>query len=149
MVSLCLPSDVLSQHLPSYLAFSYLGRGLSLHRCSNKAQPLLPPAAMDRTKVGPKGATPRPRSGVVTKSARLQWHRSGLEELPGTQGQGQQQKGATPRPRSGSRQELPHVQGASGGPRGSIPCSRLGGLAMRRYPSSKVRSSGCPLLEQM
>ena len=32
MVSVCLPSDALSQHLPSYLGFSYLG-------C--KAQPLL------------------------------------------------------------------------------------------------------------
>ena len=41
MVSVCLPSDVLSQHLPSYLGFSYLGRGVSLHGCSRKAQPLL------------------------------------------------------------------------------------------------------------
>ena len=41
MVSVCLPSDALSQHLPSYLGFSYLGRGLSLHGCSSKAQPLL------------------------------------------------------------------------------------------------------------
>ena len=31
MVSVCLPSDALSQHLPSYLGFSYLGRGVSLH----------------------------------------------------------------------------------------------------------------------
>ena len=41
MVSLCLPSDALSQHLPSYLGFSYLGLGVSLHGCSSKAQPLL------------------------------------------------------------------------------------------------------------
>ena len=41
MVSLCLPSDALSEHLPSYLGFSYLGRGVSLHGCSGKAQPLL------------------------------------------------------------------------------------------------------------
>ena len=41
MVSLCLPSDALSQHLPSYLDFSYLGHGVSLHGCSSKAQPLL------------------------------------------------------------------------------------------------------------
>ena len=41
MVSVCLPSDALLQHLPSYLGFSYLGRGVSLHRCSRKAQPLL------------------------------------------------------------------------------------------------------------
>ena len=41
VVSVCLPSDALSQHLPSYLGFSYLGRGLPLHSCSSKAQPLL------------------------------------------------------------------------------------------------------------
>ena len=31
MVLVCLPSDALLQHLPSYLGFSYLGRGVSLH----------------------------------------------------------------------------------------------------------------------
>ena len=41
MVSVCLPCDALSQHLPSYLGFSYLGRGASLHGFSSKAQPLL------------------------------------------------------------------------------------------------------------
>ena len=41
MVSVCLPSDALSQHLPSYLGFSYLGRRVSLHGYSSKAQPLL------------------------------------------------------------------------------------------------------------
>ena len=41
MVSVCLPSDALLQHLPSYLGFSYLGRGVSLHSNSSKAQPLL------------------------------------------------------------------------------------------------------------
>ena len=41
MVSVYLPSDALLQHLPSYLGFSYLGRGVSLHGCSSKVQPLL------------------------------------------------------------------------------------------------------------
>ena len=41
MVLVCLPFDALLQHLPSYLGFSYLGRGVSLHSCSCKAQPLL------------------------------------------------------------------------------------------------------------
>ena len=40
-VSVCLPSDALLQHLLSYLDFSYLGRGVSLHSCACKAQPLL------------------------------------------------------------------------------------------------------------
>ena len=42
MVSVCLPSDALSQYLPSYLGFFfYLGCGVTLHGCSSKAQPLL------------------------------------------------------------------------------------------------------------
>ena len=41
MVSVCLLSDALLQHLPSYLGFSYLGRGVSIHGCSSKAQLLL------------------------------------------------------------------------------------------------------------
>ena len=38
---MCLLSDALLQHRPSYLGFSYLGHGVSLHGCSSKAQPLL------------------------------------------------------------------------------------------------------------
>ena len=41
MVSVCLPSDAVSQHLLSYLGFSYLGCGVSLHGCSSKVQQLL------------------------------------------------------------------------------------------------------------
>ena len=41
MVSVCLPSDALLQHLPSYLGFSYLGHGVFLQVCSRKAQLLL------------------------------------------------------------------------------------------------------------
>ena len=36
-----LPSDALLQDLPSYWGFSYFGRGVSLHVCPNKVQPLL------------------------------------------------------------------------------------------------------------
>ena len=38
---MCLPSDALLLHLPSYLGFSYLGHGVSLHGCSSKPQLLL------------------------------------------------------------------------------------------------------------
>ena len=55
--------------------------------------------------------------------------------------EGRRPRGATPSPRSGG------CAGA-GGPRGAIPRSRSGRAAVRRYPSSKVRSSGCALLEQ-
>ena len=41
MVSVCLPSDALSKHLPSSLGFSYLRRGVSLHGSSSRARPLL------------------------------------------------------------------------------------------------------------
>ena len=41
MVLVCLPSDSLLQHLPSYMGFSYLGCGVTLHGCSSKAQLLL------------------------------------------------------------------------------------------------------------
>ena len=41
MASVCLPSDALLQHLHSFLGFSYLGHGISLHGRSSKAQPLL------------------------------------------------------------------------------------------------------------
>ena len=40
MVSVGLPSDALPQHLPSYLGFSYLGRGVSFYSCSSKAPSL-------------------------------------------------------------------------------------------------------------
>ena len=41
VVSVYLPSDSLSQCLPSYLGFSYLGRGVSLQGFLSKAQLLL------------------------------------------------------------------------------------------------------------
>ena len=41
VVSVCLPSDALSQCLPTYLGFSYLGCAVSLHRLSRKVQLLL------------------------------------------------------------------------------------------------------------
>ena len=78
----------------------------------------------------------------------------GRDELPDARGQGWRlggaipardqgrwPGGATPRPRSSGCT-------GTGGPRGAIPHSRSGGAAVRRYPSSKVRSSGCALLEQ-
>ena len=41
MVSVCLPSDALSQHLLSYLGFSYLEHRISLHSCPSNVQLLL------------------------------------------------------------------------------------------------------------
>ena len=66
----------------------------------------------------------------------------GWEELPHVQGQRRQPRGATTRPRSGGC-------AAAGRPRGATPRSRSGGVAVRKYPSSKARSSSCTLLEQL
>ena len=41
VLSACLPSNALCQRLPSYLVFSFLGCGVSLHGYSSKAQLLL------------------------------------------------------------------------------------------------------------
>ena len=65
----------------------------------------------------------------------------GQEDLTHTRGQGPWRGGATPRPRTGGCE-------GTGGPRGAIPHSKSGGAVVRRYPSSKVRSSGCALLDQ-
>ena len=51
--------DSLSQCLLSYLGFSYLGRGVSLHSCSSKAQPLL---LTSEAGVGPLSRCPCPRA---------------------------------------------------------------------------------------
>ena len=104
MGSVCLPSDALLQHLPSYLSFSYLGRGVSLQGYSSKVQPLLltldegyllttalpdlqrgiaplgPPAlAQPRLLghgVGPPGHCPWPRAwgSVVAPPTHHPWH---------------------------------------------------------------------------
>ena len=41
MVSVCLPSFDVSQHIPSYVGFSYLGHGVLLPGSSSKEQSLL------------------------------------------------------------------------------------------------------------
>ena len=83
---MCLPSDALLQHLPSYLGFSYLGRGVSLHGCSSKAQPVLLTldegylltAALPDLQRGiadslPAEAPKKPKNTVVGSLSLLQW----------------------------------------------------------------------------
>ena len=65
----------------------------------------------------------------------------GREELPLAGGQGPHLRGATLPPRSG-------CCAGTGGPRGATLRSRSERAAVRRFPSSKVRCSGCTLLEQ-
>ena len=78
-----------------------------------------------------RGQGQRPRSGVAAKSARLQQRRSSQEELP------------QPEARDNGQEEQPLSRsgGCPGarGPAGTIPHSRSGGAAVRRYPTFKVQ----------
>ena len=111
MVSVCLPSDALSQHLPFYLGFSYLGRGVSLQGCSSKAQPLLltldqwyllmaapsdlecggdplsPPAPVQPLLPRTWGCSPQPRFCAVRRSrcASVQQRKRGKQHPKGNQ----------------------------------------------------------------
>ena len=100
-------------------------------------------ATTDHAEAWPREATPHTRSGVAAERSHPtpEVRGGGREEPPHARGEGQWPRGATPRPRSGG------CAGA-GGPRGATPPSRSGGAAVRRYSSTKVRSSGCALLEQ-
>ena len=58
-----------------------------------------------------------------------------------------------PEARGGSREKQPHIQGvvaarAQEGLEELLHVQGQEGAAVRRYPSSKVRSNGCALLEQ-
>ena len=97
-----------------------------------------------------------PRKSVVVRSYPSPKVRGGSqEELPHVQGQGQMPRGAGPRRGQGQRPReatsCPRRSGYpdAGGSRGATPLSRSVGEAMRSYPSYKVRSSGCALLEQL
>ena len=91
----------------------------------------------------PRRANPCPRSVAEAERSypTSEVRGSGWEQIPHARGQGRWPGGPTPRPRSCG------CAGA-GGPRGAIPRWRSGRAAVRRYPSSKVRSNGCALLEQ-
>ena len=100
IVSVCLPSDALSQHLPSYLGFSYLGHGVLLHSYSSKVQPLL--LTLDKGYVL-MAAPPDLESGITDMSYPMPDVRGiGKDELPHAQGQGRRPRRATPLPRSGA-----------------------------------------------
>ena len=79
---------------------------------------------------------PRPRAEARRHYPPPEVRSSVWEALPYARCQGWRPGGATPRPRS-------RGCAGAGGPRGAVPCSMSGGAAVRRYPSSKVRSSAC------
>ena len=65
-----------------------------------------------------------------------------------------ERKNPTPKVRGGGPEEQPHVQGvvavrAQEGRGELLHVQGQEGWPVRRYPSSKIRSSGCTLLEQL
>ena len=110
MVSVCLPSDALLQHLPSYLGFSYLGRGVSLHGCSSKAQLLL--LTLDEgyllTTILPdlqRGIAPLGPPAIL--QARLQQYVN--RELPGVQAGFRKDRGTRDRKGRGTRDQVANI----------------------------------------
>ena len=69
----------------------------------------------------PRRVTPRPRSGAAAESARLRGLRNSREELPHVRGQRGRPRGDTQRPRSGAAT------------RGVTPHPKSGAAAGRRY----------------
>ena len=139
MVSVCLPSDALLEHLPSYLGFSYLGCGY-LHCCSSKAQLLLLTLNEEYllTAVLPDlqyGIVPlRP---PVPEQPWLLGH--GVAPLscrswPQAWGSSCGMSYSTFKVRRGGGEEIPLVQGKE-------QWLRFAGTAMKRYPTSKVRET--------
>ena len=111
---------------------------------------------------GRRGATPRPRSGVADGRR----YPMPLSPRPGAMGRRSysmppclrpgavaRRSNPMPKARGGGREDQPHVQGAVAAwvQEGLEELSHIEGqegVAVRRYPLSKVRSNGCALLEQ-
>ena len=130
MVSVCLPSEALLQHLPPYLGFSYFGQAAAAGALSAAERSHPTPKVRGRSQEDPmlkgrwpRGVTPRPRSEAAAESTRLRWHRNGREELPHVRGQGGRLRGDTQCLRSGAAT------------RGVILRLRSGAVARRSYPT--------------
>ena len=95
---------------------------------------------MDHAEARPREATPRPRSGAVTESARLCRHRSSREELPHVQGRGSG-RDKLPDPRGQGWQQRQATACPSSGQwtRRATTGSRSGEAAERSNPTSKER----------
>ena len=104
-------------------------------------------AATDRAEWWPRGATPHPRSEEATESARLQQHRSGLEEPHPTptprprSGAAAEMSYRTPKVRGGGQEDLPHARGQERQPRGATSRSRSGGCTGAGGPKAATPCS--------
>ena len=86
MVSVCLPSDALLQHLPSYLGFSYLGCGVSLHAQAHQLQGLHRSVAERSYPISEVRGSGREDQPHVHRAVAAQVQ-EGLEELSHVEGQ--------------------------------------------------------------
>ena len=125
-------------------------------RGRSREDPHAPGAAAKRSypTSGVRGSLGDCQTAKVQEWPRGDARGGGREELRPRRRSGAAAERSYPRPRSGAaaRGATPRPGSCgcagAGGPRGAIPFSRSGGVAVRRYPSSKVRSNGCALLEQ-
>ena len=163
MVSVCLPSDALLQHLPSYLGFSYLGRGVSLHGCASKTQPLfltldegylltttIPDLQHGIAPLGPPVPVQPPLLGLLLLATGPGYLYIPCSLFMITVKQFMAKTILEDFSQLYQVDSFTRSSGCAveGGPRGTIPRSRSGGPVVRRYPSSKVRSSSCARLEE-
>ena len=139
MVSVCLPSDALSKHLLSYWGFTSLGRGVCLHGCSSKVQPLL--LTLDVGYLLSAAPAGKRVKAVFSPSSMFSWQNS-ISLCPAlffhagvvSSSHAVQEWPLVAAQHRSSQEELPHVQGKE---------QRLcfAGAAMKRYPTSKVRET--------
>ena len=136
---MCLPSDTLLQHLPSYLGFSYLGHGVSCHSCSSKAQlllltldvgylltTLLTTAPSDLERLRPAHLAPAAATGALSAAERSY----PTSEIRVRSREDPMLEGQWPR-------RVTHVRGQGQRPR--VPGCDGAGTAERSYPASEVR----------
>ena len=87
----------------------------------------------------PRGVTPRPMSGAVAESARLQRRWNGQEELPKSEVRGGGWEELPKTDASGScQEELPHVRGQGWRPGGPTPRPTSGGCVGAEGPRGAI-----------
>ena len=106
----------------------------------------------DRAEAWPWGATPRLDQGQRPWAPGCNSAGAAKRSYPTPEARGDGREKLPPLPLAAAQRSYPTskkrlLRGARG-LRGATPRSKSEGAAVRRYPSSKVRSSGCALLEQ-
>ena len=122
MVSVCLPSDALLQHLPSYLVFSYPGMGYLFMAAPAKHSHF----SFQRRGVSPYHTVVDLQCGITPLGPPAEGTLYEKSVAGGMVG--------SPKDRGSGREELPQVQGKE-------QRLRFAGAAVKRYPTPKVREN--------